>query len=68
MRDLLPPTVAVVVAGPTDWAGELLPAERTGLGARAVESRRRDYTAGRVCARRAMAELGLPELPVPAAA
>ncbi|MGK5445767.1 4'-phosphopantetheinyl transferase family protein [Micromonospora sp. URMC 105] len=68
MRDLLPPTVAVVVAGPADWAGELLPAEQAGLGARAVESRRRDYTAGRVCARRAMAELGLPALPVPAAA
>ncbi|MDH6464197.1 4'-phosphopantetheinyl transferase EntD [Micromonospora sp. A200] len=68
MRDLLPPTVSVVVAGPTDWAGELLPAEQSGLGVRAVESRRRDYTAGRVCARRAMAELGLPELPVPAAA
>ncbi|MEV0725341.1 4'-phosphopantetheinyl transferase superfamily protein [Micromonospora purpureochromogenes] len=68
MRDLLPPTVSVVVAGPTDWAGELLPAEQSGLGVRAVDSRRRDYTAGRVCARRAMAELGLPELPVPAAA
>ncbi|MEU5938472.1 4'-phosphopantetheinyl transferase superfamily protein [Micromonospora sp. NPDC047548] len=68
MRDLLPPAVSVVVAGPADWAGELLPAERNGLGARAVESRRRDFTAGRVCARRAMAGLGLPELPVPAAA
>ncbi|SCG41029.1 4'-phosphopantetheinyl transferase family protein [Micromonospora halophytica] len=68
MRDLLPPAVSVVVAGPADWVGELLPAERSGLGERAVESRRRDFTAGRVCARRAMTGLGLPPVPVPAAA
>lgn len=68
MRDLLPPTVAVAVAQPADWTGELLPAERSCLSDRAVESRRRDFTAGRVCARRALAGLGLPEVPVPAAA
>ncbi|TDB76623.1 4'-phosphopantetheinyl transferase [Micromonospora sp. KC723] len=68
MRDLLPPTVSVVVAGPADWTGELLTAERSGLGERAVQSRRRDFTAGRVCARRALAGLGLPAVPVPAAA
>ncbi|MEH0938649.1 4'-phosphopantetheinyl transferase family protein [Micromonospora psammae] len=68
MRDLLPPTVAVAVAGPTDWAGELLAAEAAGLGERAVLSRRQDFTAGRSCARRAMAALGLPAAPVPAAA
>ncbi|MEV5767506.1 4'-phosphopantetheinyl transferase superfamily protein [Micromonospora sp. NPDC052213] len=68
MRDLLPPSVAVAVAGPADWTGELLPAERACLSERAVESRRRDFTAGRVCARRAMAALGVPPAPVPAAA
>ncbi|MER5331976.1 4'-phosphopantetheinyl transferase superfamily protein [Micromonospora sp. NPDC002717] len=68
MRDLLPPSVAVAVAGPADWTGELLPAERACLSERAVESRRRDFTAGRVCARRAMAALGVSPAPVPAAA
>jgi 4'-phosphopantetheinyl transferase EntD len=68
MRDLLPATVAVAVAGPDDWAGELLAAELACLGERAVASRRRDFTAGRVCARRAMAGLGLPPAAVPAAA
>lgn len=64
MRDLLPPEVAVAVAAPADWTGELLSAEAVCLGERAVETRRRDFTAGRVCARRAMAALGLPPLPV----
>jgi 4'-phosphopantetheinyl transferase EntD len=68
MRDLLPPVVSVAVAGAADWAGELLPAERACLSERAVQSRRRDFTAGRVCARRAMAGLGLPAVPVPSAA
>ncbi|MEH0970960.1 4'-phosphopantetheinyl transferase superfamily protein [Micromonospora sp. CPCC 205546] len=68
MRDLLPPAVAVAVAGATDFTGELLPAERACLGERAVQSRRRDFTAGRVCARRAMAALGVPPVAVPSAA
>lgn len=68
MRELLPPTVAVAVAGPPDWTGQLLAAERACLGERAVESRRRDFTAGRVCARRALTDLGLAAVPVSAAA
>ncbi|MEV4118087.1 4'-phosphopantetheinyl transferase superfamily protein [Micromonospora sp. NPDC049645] len=68
MRDLLPSTVAVAVAGPEDWTGELLPAEQACLGERAVHSRRRDFTAGRSCARRALRDLGLPTTAVPAAA
>ncbi|MFV2103308.1 4'-phosphopantetheinyl transferase family protein [Micromonospora sp. LOL_024] len=68
MRDLLPPAVAVVVAQPDDWSGQLHAAELAHLGEGAVESRRRDFTAGRVCARRAMAALGLPPVAVPAAA
>ncbi|MDM4722394.1 4'-phosphopantetheinyl transferase superfamily protein [Micromonospora sp. WMMA1363] len=67
MRDLLPPAVAVAVAGTADWTGELLPAELACLGERAVESRRRDFTAGRVCARRALAALGVPPVAVPSA-
>ncbi|WP_431920371.1 4'-phosphopantetheinyl transferase family protein [Micromonospora wenchangensis] len=67
MRDLLPAAVSVAVAGTADWVGELLPEERAGLGERAVERRRRDFTAGRVCARRAMTALGLPATPVPTA-
>ncbi|MDG4793427.1 4'-phosphopantetheinyl transferase superfamily protein [Micromonospora sp. WMMD1082] len=68
MRDLLPPAVAVAVAEPADWSGQLLAEEAACLGERAVASRRRDFTAGRVCARRAMAALGLPPVAVPAAA
>lgn len=67
MRDLLPPSVAVAVAGPADWVGELLPAERACLSERAVDSRRRDFTAGRVCARRAMTALGVSPVALPAA-
>ncbi|MFF3866775.1 4'-phosphopantetheinyl transferase [Micromonospora sp. NPDC001898] len=67
MRDLLPPEVAVAVAGSDDWAGELLPAERACLGERAVESRQRDFTAGRVCARRALTRLGVPAVALPSA-
>ncbi|MBG6102165.1 4'-phosphopantetheinyl transferase EntD [Micromonospora vinacea] len=68
MRDLLPSTVAVAVAGPEDWTGELLPAEQACLGERAVQTRRRDFAAGRICARRALHDLGLPMTAVPAAA
>ncbi|TCB99977.1 4'-phosphopantetheinyl transferase superfamily protein [Micromonospora zingiberis] len=68
MRDLLPPAVAVAVAEPPDWDGQLYAAEAACLGDRVVASRRRDFTAGRVCARRAMAMLGLPPVAVPAGA
>ncbi|MBO4205987.1 4'-phosphopantetheinyl transferase family protein [Micromonospora echinofusca] len=67
MRDLLPDPVAVAVAGPTDWTGTLLPEEAACLSPRAVESRRRDYAAGRTCARRALAALGLAPMPVTSA-
>ncbi|MEU7798294.1 4'-phosphopantetheinyl transferase superfamily protein [Micromonospora arborensis] len=68
MRDLLPATVAVAVAGPADWTSELLPAEQACLSERAVPTRRRDFAAGRACARRALTDLGLPPTAVPAAA
>lgn len=68
MRDILPMTVAVAVAGSEDWTGELLPAEQACLGERAARARRRDFAAGRICARRAMKDLGLPTAAVPVAA
>ena len=67
MRDLLPDFVAVEVADDADFAGGLLPAEAAGLSDRAVEGRRREYTAGRVCARRALRRLGIHGHPVPTA-
>ncbi|NIL42046.1 4'-phosphopantetheinyl transferase superfamily protein [Salinispora arenicola] len=68
MRDLLPPSVAVAVAELPDWEGALLPEEQAGLSDQAVASRRRDFTAGRVCARRAISALGRPPVAVPTAA
>jgi 4'-phosphopantetheinyl transferase EntD len=68
MRDLLPDSVAVAVAGDADWSGPLLPAELGCLSDQAVPARRRDFTAGRVCARRALAGLGITGRAVPAAA
>jgi 4'-phosphopantetheinyl transferase EntD len=65
MRDLLPPEVAVAVATPADRHGELLPAERDGIGPGAVAVRREEFTAGRVCARRALTALGFPGVAVP---
>ncbi|GAA2642658.1 4'-phosphopantetheinyl transferase [Dactylosporangium fulvum] len=66
MRDLLPDFVAVETASEADYNGELLPAEAAGLSARAVESRRREFTAGRVCARRALRRLGIDGHSLPA--
>jgi 4'-phosphopantetheinyl transferase EntD len=43
----------------------LMPAEAANLG-RAVPSRVREFAAGRLCARRAMAEFGIVDCPVPA--
>ncbi|MEU0557396.1 4'-phosphopantetheinyl transferase superfamily protein [Dactylosporangium maewongense] len=64
MRDLLPEIVVVEVAGEDDWTGVLLPDEAAGLSPRAVDGRRREYTAGRVCARRALSRVGVHGAPV----
>jgi 4'-phosphopantetheinyl transferase EntD len=64
VQDLLPQWVAVEVAGEADYAAELLPAEAAGLSARAVASRRREFTAGRTCARRALSRLGVHDHPL----
>src|SRR5579859_734056 len=62
---LFPPVVAAAeLEGPGDLA-LLDPSERAAV-AQAIESRAREFAAGRLCARRALAELGL-EQPIPAA-
>lgn len=55
---LLPPAAVVVEAGPPMWQDGLRPAEAAWVD-RAVPKRRREFTAGRNCARAAMARLGL---------
>jgi len=59
---LLPPAaVAAEVFG--DETTDLFPAEEAAI-ARAVDKRRREFTSVRACARRALAELGLPAVPL----
>ena len=63
IAELLPPQVAVVDArGPLP--GEALLPEEEALVARAVAKRRAEFTTVRTCARRALAQLGLPAVPV----
>lgn len=57
IRGLLPAAFVTVEAAAGDWTAPLLPAEEP-LVARAVEKRRREFTAGRTCARRALERLG----------
>jgi 4'-phosphopantetheinyl transferase EntD len=68
VRDLLPDYVAVEVAGDSDFTAELMPAEAALLSGRVVESRRREFTAGRTCARRALSRLGVRGWPLTTAA
>jgi 4'-phosphopantetheinyl transferase EntD len=60
---LLPPDVSAVESFGTE-AEPLLPAERVALG-RVGDARRREFTAGRSCARRALRGLGRPDTPLP---
>ncbi|HEY4027252.1 MAG TPA: 4'-phosphopantetheinyl transferase superfamily protein [Candidatus Dormibacteraeota bacterium] len=61
--DLLPATVVTVEAAEADWTARLLPEEEP-LVARAVEKRRREFTAGRTAGRRALARLGWPDFAI----
>ncbi|MEW6743803.1 MAG: 4'-phosphopantetheinyl transferase superfamily protein [Planctomycetota bacterium] len=58
MTSLFPPEVIVEEADPREVQGELDPREE-GIVARAVARRRRQFLAGRVCARRALSRLGV---------
>ena len=57
-----PGAVVATLREPAD-PQQLLPEEAAHLG-RAVPKRRQEFAAGRLCARRALAEFGMPEFPV----
>jgi 4'-phosphopantetheinyl transferase EntD len=63
IAELLPPPVAAVEAFGDLPGAALLPEEEL-LVARAVPKRRAEFTTVRACARRALAELGLPPVPL----
>ncbi|MEU3188842.1 4'-phosphopantetheinyl transferase superfamily protein [Streptomyces sp. NPDC006923] len=63
IADLLPAAAACAEAFEDSGEDTLFPEERALLG-RSVEKRRREFTTVRACARRALAELGLPPAPV----
>src|SRR5216684_1282066 len=60
---ILPESAIVVEASPAMWEAGLLPSEAAYV-AHAVEGRRREFTAGRNCARAALRRLGLEPRPV----
>ncbi len=63
IEEILPRAVAAVDTR-EDWLDiELFPQELSSMG-RAVEKRRREFTTGRACARKALARLGLPPAPI----
>lgn len=66
LRSILPPGVAVHEGPIGEVDGALWPQEQA-LHERAVDKRRREFAAGRVLARRALAELGAPDGPLLAA-
>jgi 4'-phosphopantetheinyl transferase EntD len=61
---ILPSVAVVVEAEEGDWEAPLL-AEEEPMVARAVDRRRREVSAGRQCARRALAQLGCAPIPLP---
>jgi enterobactin synthetase component D / holo-[acyl-carrier protein] synthase len=63
MGSLLPPGVVVVEAEPEMWEAPLLP-EEARLVARALPRRRREFSAGRACARLGLSRLGFPAAPL----
>ena len=63
IEKILPPSVAWAEAFDDSVDGPLFPEEET-IIARAVGKRRREFTTARVCARRALSDLGLPPVPI----
>jgi 4'-phosphopantetheinyl transferase EntD len=63
IEEILPPEVAAAEAFGDAPPGALLPEEEAAI-ARAVATRRREFTTGRACARAALAKLGLPPVPI----
>ena len=66
LAGLFSPGAAVAVLREPADPGLLLPAEAAPMG-RAVPKRLQEYTAGRLCARRALAEFGVLDFPIRAA-
>lgn len=64
IEQILPDASVAVEAREDDLAATLLPAEEECVG-RAVEKRRREFVTGRACARRALEQLGFPQMAVP---
>ncbi len=64
MQSLFMPAAVVVVATPDMYDVTMVESERPGTE-RMVESRLREYTAGRVCAREALSRLGTPASGIP---
>jgi 4'-phosphopantetheinyl transferase EntD len=63
MEQLLPAGVAVAEATEREWSAELLPEEAAQV-TRAVDRRRREFAAGRACARLALGRLGFAPRPL----
>lgn len=63
IEGLFPPPVVGVEATDADWTGALLPEEEDRVRG-ATDKRRREFTAGRRCARQALARLGLAPAPL----
>jgi 4'-phosphopantetheinyl transferase EntD len=64
MQAIVPDGAAVIEASsPEHWEAGLLPEEAECLN-RVVDKRRREFTAGRNCARQALAELGVEPVPI----
>jgi 4'-phosphopantetheinyl transferase EntD len=67
IAEILPAGVVAVEARSDPVDAVLFTEEEAALG-RAVDKRRREFTTARDCARRALAGLGLPPLPIPSGA
>lgn len=63
LSDALPDEVVLVEADSTMWDEPLLPDEER-IAPTGVRERRREFCAGRACARRALAQLGVTEWPL----
>jgi 4'-phosphopantetheinyl transferase EntD len=63
IAEILPPAAVVVEARDDPPDALLFPAEQAALG-QAVDKRRREFTTARHCARQALAQLGVPPLPI----
>jgi 4'-phosphopantetheinyl transferase EntD len=63
IEEILPSEVAAAEAFDDAPGAVLFPAEEAVI-AKAVDKRRREFTSGRVCARAALAKLGLPPVPI----